>query len=446
MPLLRQALDRVPARCRPALFFETFYNIGSGAFLALFGLSLAALKSDDIFTPGGTKEHLMFVAAMFGGSSLLSPLVGYLGKRVPMRLLIIIPNLLTAILLLATGVLNSATFFALMVGGAFVIRVFPRVGEMNMFRILYPATHRGAAVGWVKAVAGFAGLTATVLGTLWFLWQPARYYWACWAVGVALALSALAYARIPVKKKNAFEDTRAAAPHRAFWNGCRAFLADRRFVLYQIGFWFAGFANHMSHAYVAESLKEDAGASDRAVFWIVALVPALLMCASAPIWGRFLDRVTPMAGRALFNSLQCVAYGFHCFGGMSGQLWPFAIGATIQATANGGGTINWLTGSLYFARTEQVSLYNSIHVGLTGMRGLIGPLVGVLIYGTAVQLGPLRVAGLGLGPRLFGVSSLLSLVGAVFMIWMTRHDSGPVEDTQFSATKPARDKIAAANR
>ena len=444
LPLLRQALDRVPARCRPALFYETFYNLGSGAFVAMFGLSLAALKSEQIFSPGGTKEHLMFVAAMFGGSSLLSPLVGYLGKRIPMRLLIIYPNLLTAALLCATGAIDSAAFFALIVGAAFVIRVFPRVAEMNMFRVLYPPTHRGAAVGWVKAVAGFAGLSATVLGTLWFLWQPGRYHWAYGAVGISLALSAFSYARIPVRRKNEFEDRERPAPHRAFIAGIHAFVSDRRFVRYQIGFWFAGFANHMSHAYVAESLKENVGASDWTVFWVVALVPAVLMSASAPIWGRVLDRVNPMSGRAIFNSIQCVAYGFHCFGGISGQVWPFVAGAMTHAIGNGGGTINWLTGSLYFAKQEQVSLYNSIHVGLTGLRGMVAPMVGVLIYGSVVNLGPLQISGLGLGPILFALSSGLSLVGALFMIWMTRRDSGSAEEASVLATERSLEAMAAA--
>lgn len=435
LPLLRQALDRVPARCRPALFYETFYNLGSGSFVALFGLALAALKSDDIFSPAGTKEHLMFVAAMFGGSSLLSPLVSYIGKRVPMRSLIIFPNLLTAAVLLAAGVFNSATLFALLVGSAFVMRVFPRVGEMNMFRILYPPTHRGGAVGWVKSVAGFAGLATTVLGTLWFLWQPSRYYWACWAIGAALALSAFSYARIPIRRKNAFEDSQGTRPYSAFKAGVRAFLSDRRFVQYQIGFWFAGFANHMSHAYVAESLKEDAGASNQAVFWIVALVPALLMSASAPIWGRVLDRINPMSGRAMFNGIQCIAYGFHCFGGISGQVWPFAVGAMIHAIGNGGGTINWLTGSLYFAKQENVSLYNSIHVGLTGLRGMIAPMIGVWLYGSVLNLGSVQVAGLGLGPIIFAISSCLSLCGTLFMIGMARHDSGPAEETHAIAVQ-----------
>ena len=434
----RSALNHVPRLCRPALFYETFYNVGSGAFVSLFGLSLAVLKSDEIFTPGGTKEHLMFIAAMFGGSSLLSPLVGYVGKRVPMRLLIIVPNMIAGVLLFATGFLSGATFFALILGSAFVIRVFPRVAEMNMFRVLYPPTHRGAAVGWVKAVASVSALVTTVLGTQWFLWRPDQYFWVYWTVGLVLVCSALSYARIPVRRQNSFEDPTSALPHRAFAAGVRTFLSDRRFVYYQIGFWFAGFANHMSHAYIAESLKENVGASDGTVFWIVAVVPVILMSCSAPIWGRFLDRVNPMSGRAVFNSIQSVAYGFHCYGGFSRQAWPFLVGSIIHAIGNGGGTINWLTGSLYFAKPEQVFLYNGIHVALTGLRGIIAPIVGVLIFGATLNLGPVSLPGLGLGPVLFAISSFLSLCGMVFMIWMSRRGFGPAEQSHLLATRYSR--------
>ena len=215
--------------------------------------------------------------------------------------------------------------------------------------------------------------------------------------------------------------------------GLRIFLSDRRFVLYQIGFWFAGFANHMSHAYVAESLKEDVGASDASIFWIVAVLPAMLMAGSAPVWGRLLDRINPMTGRAVFNGIQCVAYGLHFYGGTSRQVWPFLVGSMIHAIGNGGGTINWLTGSMYFAKRENVSLYNSIHVGLTGLRGLLAPVIGVWIYGATLNFGSLQIPGLNLGPVLFGLSSILSLAGVVFMIWMTRQQPGPAEAQQAAA-------------
>src|SRR5262245_28038404 len=72
--------DRVPIRYRPALFFETIYSIGSGAYLSFMFLTPFALKS----VVGGTAMHLTIFGAMVGGSSLLSPLVTYLGGRISM--------------------------------------------------------------------------------------------------------------------------------------------------------------------------------------------------------------------------------------------------------------------------------------------------------------------------------------------------------------------------
>jgi len=421
-------LNQVPLHSRPALFYETFYNVGSGAFIALFGLSLAALKSDTIFSPEATKEHLMFIAAMFGGSSLFSPLVNYLSAKIPMRLFMIYPNLMTAALLFATGAWTNPTFFAITVGSGFVIRVFSRVGEMNMFRILYPPTHRGTAVGWVKAIANFSGLVTTGLGTLWFIWQPAYYFGIYWIVGLGLALAAFSYAQISVPKKKQVAHFSGSLSYRTFWEGWCVFVGDHRFVLYQVGFWFAGFGNHMSFAYIAESLKEDVGASDWSMFWIVAVLPALLMSGSAPLWGRFLDKVNPMSGRALFNGLQCIAYGFHFYGGIRQQVWPFVVGAIIHGVSTGGSTINWLTGSLYFAKKDHISLYNSIHVAFTGLRGMIAPTVGVFLYGKTFTLGRIQVNGLRLGPGIFAISAVLSLCGAIFMIWLAKRDLRPSEE------------------
>ena len=41
----------------------------------------------------------------------------------------------------------------------------------------------------------------------------------------------------------------------------------------------------------------------------------------------------------------------------------------------------WNIGSVYFCENDDVSTYQSIHMTLTGIRGLIGPLIGVGVYG-----------------------------------------------------------------
>lgn len=434
--------DRVPRRYRPSLCLESFYNVGTGAFVCLFLLSTVVLKT----IVGGTELHLALLAAMFGGSSLFSPVVSYCGRKIPMRSLVVFPNLIVAALLImtvATGL--GPMFFTLSVGIAFVIRVFPRVGEMNMYRIIYPPTHRGSAVGWVKAVSAISALSVTLVGYWWFSFQPQWYWLLYWLVAILLLGSAVCYSRIPVSRRNVFEKTDGLSPYKAFWAGLKIFASDRRFLWYQVGFALAGFANHMAMIYVAEVLTEgvigqrpvDAvlpgflhqllvvnWSLERAtvvtmiVGLIFAVLPMVLMMISAAFWGRFLDRINPMTGRAIFNTFQLFAYGLHAYGGYTRQLWPMLLGAMLHAIGNGGGTINWLTGSLYFAREDQISLYNAVHVGLTGLRGMIAPLIGLWLVSKE---------GLDIGPGVFWVASVLSLLGAVVMLVQGLTDPGPRE-------------------
>lgn len=467
---------RIPTRYRPALFLDSVYNFGTGAFFSLFLLSNVVLKT----LLDGTDQHMTALAAMFGGSSLLSPLVAASGRRLRAKSMIIIPNAFVAVLLLCTvfapAVLSSdsnqeaaatastdsgqstdeqsgsstrtgrefrwadvwslfwpitnwtATLFTAIVGGSFIIRVFPRVSEMNMYRIIYPDTHRGAAVGWLKSLAWISGLGVTLLGYFWIYEFP-RYYSAVFIlVALMLAIATAFFARIPISRRNVIDlraSSKNAQPHgllKGFTDGCRVFLSDRRFMAYQFGFALAGFANHMALVFVTVVLKErvipewSVQSSFALVGFVTAVFPSLLMTISAPLWGRYLDTINPMSARGLFNCFQVVAFAMHTYGAMTMQIWPFIVGTTFHAIGNGGGTINWLTGSLYFARPEDVSLYNSIHVGLTGVRGMIAPIVGLLIYR---EFGSIAI---------FGTATVLSILGAIAMFIQGRSDPGPVNE------------------
>ena len=158
-------------------------------------------------------------------------------------------------------------------------------------------------------------------------------------------------------------------------------------------------------------------------------MPALLVTFSAPFWGRYLDRVNPMIGRATFNVLQGIAFVLFAVGGLTGMVWLVVIAALLHGVSAGGSAVNWLTGSLHFAGRDRVSLYNAIHVGLTGLRGFLGPLVGVVLYESgALGYGDLTVTGLSLGPHTFWVASGLSFLGAVTMFWQGVTDTGPRDE------------------
>ena len=428
--LVTRVLERFPEASRRPLLCESAYNVGNGAYYSLNLLVPVVLET----ILNGTVLHLAVFWSVAHGSSVLSPLVGFAARFVPMKLLVVVPNIVTVTCLLGVTfnptAFDNATWFTIVMAAAFVVRVFPRTGEMNMYRVLYPTTHRGAAVGILKAIMAVSALLITAAGYLWFNYQESLYWVLFLGVAALLLAGSLFYGAIPVRPDDSMAVTGSGSSLVAFARGLKVFFTDRRFLLYQIGFSFAGTANHMVFWMVPNLCTKYLGLGDEGTRFISALMPALLVTFSAPFWGRYLDRVNPMIGRATFNVLQGIAFVLFAVGGLTGMVWLVVIAALLHGVSAGGSAVNWLTGSLHFAGRDRVSLYNAIHVGLTGLRGFLGPLVGVVLYesGALLDYGDLTVTGLSLGPHTFWVASGLSFLGAVTMFWQGVTDTGPRDE------------------
>ena len=76
----------------------------------------------------------------------------------------------------------------------------------------------------------------------------------------------------------------------------------------------------------------------------------------------------------------------------------------------------WYIGSAYFAKPEQASDYQSIHVTLTGLRGSFAPLLGIALY---------RIIGYT-GVFLLGIGFLLIAIGV--MLWSMKKEKLKVTD------------------
>ena len=77
-----------------------------------------------------------------------------------------------------------------------------------------------------------------------------------------------------------------------------------------------------------------------------------------------------------------------------------------------GGMLAWNLGHQYFAPPHRDSQYMSVHVMLTGLRGLIAPFVGVLLYE--------MLAPSGHGGLIFSVTMMLNIVGAIGFLILNR--------------------------
>ena len=417
--MLRRYLQLVPYRSRPAFLYESLYSIGRGCFIALWPFSWVVLKTE----LGGELWHLAAIGSLWGLAGLVAPVWARLGRRVGLRRVVVWPNVAAGFSLVAVAFVSGPTSFVLLMVTAFLTGAPTRLTEMGLYRVLYPASHRSLAVGFMKGIGVVSGSAATLAGT-WLIGDYDSSHGIIYAlVGILMMASAWFYGKIPIPRSAQVLTRRSGTPRARFSQVLDALSANPRFLRYQRAFFFAGFGNFMSMALVAEVMREGIDAPVWALGAVVAIFPFILQPISAPFWGRYLDRVSPMRARAVFSSLMVTTYSFYCYGGVTLQLWPFLTGSLLQGITTSGNHINWTTGNLYFARSEHVSLYNNFHMASTGVRALIAPLVGAWLF-----------SWMQLGPWVFAISAMLAAVGGFLMLRLERSDGGISQEQEEAAT------------
>jgi hypothetical protein len=102
-------------------------------------------------------------------------------------------------------------------------------------------------------------------------------------------------------------------------------------------------------------------------------------------------------------------------------LWPASI---MQGVAYAGGHLGWNLGHNDFSSDANAAHYMAIHVSLTGLRGLVMPLVAVAFYQYLAAHSPAHAAW----AMLFGWTFTLS--GSLMFVWLHFEHSKRVERHQ----------------
>lgn len=190
-----------------------------------------------------------------------------------------------------------------------------------------------------------------------------------------------------------------------------------------------GMGNLMILAPFVFVLRDSLGLEYLGGIIFTATIPMLMMPLCIPLWSRLLDRVHVVRFR-VFHSWVFVGANVLLVLAVSSVIWLesvpedagsewaivvsvpvsmvlFALASVLRGAAFGGGMLAWNLGHLDFAKPHQVSQYMGVHVTLTGVRGLLAPFLGVVLYQQIEGVAP------GRGGLLFVVCLVLNLAGAV---------------------------------
>jgi len=287
-----------------------------------------------------------------------------------------------------------------------------------IWRANFPRHVRAQITGRITVIYSMIiALTAAVLGGVMSIW-PDSWRWMFPLAGVLGVLAALRYQRMRIRmgarlrrNEQAQRLHRRGGQFRAAFGILRTDLWFRRYMLTMFAF---GSGNLMVIALLVIILNDQFGFAKLSQMLITTSLPLIGVAVFTPIWARRLDATHILDYRARQAWSFVLAIGLFAVATILSQAWLFWVGAIALGAAFAGGKLGWNLGHNDFASDEQSTLYMGIHVTLTGIRGLIAPLTGVMVYQWLEALGQ----GLGRWVLLFPFT--LTLGAAVTFVLLAR--------------------------
>jgi len=162
---------------------------------------------------------------------------------------------------------------------------------------------------------------------------------------------------------------------------------DSRFRHYMTLMMIFGSGNLMLKAPLILILAEQLSYSQFQQMMVTGSIPLLVMPFCVPLWARMLDSRHVVHYRARQSWGFVVAFSVVSLAAITGWMPLMWIGSA-RGAAMAGGILGWNIGHHDFAPPAKASQYMGVHVSLTGLRGLIAPLLGVGLYQLAVIFAP----------------------------------------------------------
>lgn len=142
---------------------------------------------------------------------------------------------------------------------------------------------------------------------------------------------------------------------------------------------------------------------------LVTAIPQLVPIAVIPLWARLLDRVHIIRFRAWHSWVFVGANTLMAVALLTESLPVLYLSRIVLGVAMGGGMLAWELGHHDFARKGLATIYMGVHVTLTGVRGVLAPLAGTLLYAATIPLtGDLSIPGANLGAWAFLLLAAIS--------------------------------------
>lgn len=315
----------------------------------------------------------------------------------------------------------------------------------GVWRANYPDAYRPRIAGLISSVDGLVGAVAGLTMGL-CLDQSADSFRILFLVMAAVGVcGAMLYRRMPFRRQGQHlsAEARANSERRPSLSPlviARVLRDDRWYRGYMACMFVMGFGNLMLHPLLTIALTDEFDVSYANGILISTVLPLLFMILAIPFWSRRLARLHVIEFRAVHVWVFAAASTLTLLGVLLHQMPLLYLSSMCLGIGFGGGVLAWNLGHQHFAPPHRDAEYMGVHITLTGVRGIIGPILGVQLYGILSQ----RISQTQALSACFAICLATNLVGAVgfVLLMMARRRAKAIDQRQDSSR---REELAAAS-
>ncbi len=185
---------------------------------------------------------------------------------------------------------------------------------------------------------------------------------------------------------------------------------NREFRQYMIGMMLLGSGSMMTIPMLVVLTKEHFDISRFGQVLITSSVVLLSLFLTIPAWAKFLDSRHIIDFRAVHSWNLVAASATFAAAAILGDPWMLYLGSALLGSTYAGGQLAWNLGHNDFTDDARSAQYMAVHVTLTGVRGLLAPILGIAFYQYLDSLRPGIAVYSMLLPLVLAVTSSLYFV------------------------------------
>ena len=347
------------------------YDVRSGIFFGVFNGLVVFFAPIIGLRMGASSLEVAIITAAPTACFLLTLIWAKLCRNGKKVLWVVFPTFFSRSLYLSVFFIKNPLIFTSVVVCAAILESMAMPAYSSVMKEVYHENYRGKAMGYVRFFCNMSTVLASFAGGYLLDLGNGTFYRFIFPAGAVFGMtSSLLFRKIKIRREaklNALDRLSVIL---------NDFSKNNHLKYFTLSFFIAGFGYLMGVPLYPLFMVDELSLSNTIIGYLGS-VTALSGSISFFFWGHLIDRYKPLN---LLKVVMLIAVAIPFLYAISHNIYPIFIASVISGVIMNGWDLCWYNHIIQEVKREHTAGIFGIQYSLIGIRGLIAPFVGTILY------------------------------------------------------------------